>query len=172
MQLGNFLTLAGQRQPEKFNVLDFPPSPRPIGTCHIDPLSLVDPLGLQGVPPMPRLPPRVVNHNSWNDPHSQLKKEYKNHMEETGRTWDSPMPMFPQPPKPWCTLVCPSDTPNSCPAPAPKGIPNIVRRVNNASRCVSMVRWLALRHPPPKLRQFRIPVGMQQLATGCASEGC
>jgi RHS repeat-associated protein len=83
-----------------------------------NPLSFIDPEGLQVWIP-PRLPPRVVEHNRWNDPNRQMGKEFGR---DVFPDPNSPLPIIPQPPKPWCRLVCPSDTPNSCPVNQPIGL--------------------------------------------------
>ena len=95
-----------------------------------NPLSLVDPLGLAGGPPvrgayyprgqMPR-PPAMTRVETQ----QQLLKDISDYLDPNSEDFGKPVPGWPKTPKPICRLVCPSDTPNSCTAPPPTGIPKM-----------------------------------------------
>lgn len=85
-----------------------------------NPLSYVDPEGLQGLPPA-RLPPAVEQHLRRVDPHRQMRQEFA---EEAFGDPFAPLPPELQKPKPRCHLVCPSDTPGKCtPESTKPGVP-------------------------------------------------
>jgi RHS repeat-associated protein len=90
-----------------------------------NPISYTDPDGLQVFSPG-TLPPRVVQHNRWTDPNKQMGKEFGS---DVFPDPTSGLPRIPQPPKPWCRLVCPNDTPGMCtPSDAAPGLPK--RNIN------------------------------------------
>lgn len=95
-----------------------------------DPINNIDPMGLQ-VWPAGQLPPRVEQHNAWTNSDRQMISEFGNKI----GNWNDPMPKIPQPTTPWCTLHCPSDTPNSCPARPPTGIE---KTSPNGEQCVEV----------------------------------
>lgn len=82
-----------------------------------NPIDKIDPDGLQVLrPPLPR---NVTRHNEWTDPNRQITREFPTDVDP------DTLPRIPQKPKPWCTLRCPSDTPNSCPGTNPPGLPRM-----------------------------------------------
>jgi RHS repeat-associated protein len=95
------------------------------GYVEGDPLAVVDPLGLRGPPvrgtyyprgQMPR-PPSV----STNEGARQLIESLAEALDPSNPNFGDPVPGWPPIPKSYCWLVCPSDTPNVCPAPPPVG---------------------------------------------------
>ena len=74
-----------------------------------NPLKFVDPLGLQIV--LRPLPPRVQEHNRWNDAWRQARREFQH----------DPPPFIPAP-KPSCMIMC-TEFDNACTAPPKDGLP-------------------------------------------------
>jgi RHS repeat-associated protein len=73
-----------------------------------NPLRYIDPDGLQIV--MHRLPPRVQEHNRWNDSWRQVRREFQQEP-----------PQFPLKRKPACTIVC-TEFENVCMQPPKYGL--------------------------------------------------
>jgi RHS repeat-associated protein len=70
------------------------------------PFTALDTYGLQGVPNV--LPPRVIQHNRWTDPHRQFQREFRPEL------IDPRTGLYPRvTPQPRCTLFCPNNE-NEC----------------------------------------------------------
>lgn len=93
-----------------------------------NPLIFVDPMGLAGGPPVrgtyyPRGQTPQPPVMSPRQTQQELLNTISDFLDPYNPNFGQPIPGWPRKPKPYCRMVCPSDTPNSCSADAGKGLP-------------------------------------------------